>query len=446
MKNLFFTAKTDYQKSLISHVKALEIKGHSKGDSIKLVLENNTHLAMKGGKRATERTLYRWVKRYEDEGENLFKTKREYDKYSHIDERTIKEFVRLKEKDEYLSIPEAIKILEDAEFVKKGTLSRSTVWRIARDYNLPLHLKDQVTKSKKMRFEYAHRLDMVICDGKHFRAGSKEHKRVLISFMDDSARMCLMTKVGESENSRVFLRGLYDLIRHHGVPRLLFMDNGSGFKNHEVDEICSKLKINIVYGTARYPEGRGKIERFNRTITTKLLRGFRKNPEIDSHISFLERMIKKWIHEYNNTVHRSLGISPYEKWSSDKTEINFPYDSEKLREMFSITFLRKVSADNIIQHLSCSYELPTGYSGRKVKLIENVITNEISFNHKGKLILLKKVDLAYNAEVKRKGKGKTKKEKPVVDVVTVLNELLKKTSFQLVDENGNFFGKKEESL
>jgi len=114
--------------------------------------------------------------------------------------------------------------------------------------------------------------------------------------------------------------------------------------------------------------------------------------------------------------------------------------------MFSITFLRKVSADNIIQHLSCSYELPAGYSGRKVKLIENVITNEISFNHKGKLILLKKVDLAYNAEVKRKGKGKTKKEKPVVDVVTVLNELLKKTSFQLVDENGNFFGKKEENL
>jgi transposase InsO family protein len=398
---------------------------------------------MKGGRRVTERTLYRWLKRYENEGENLFKIKRQYDKYSHINEKTIKEFSRLKEKDEYLSIPEAINILERKELIKKGTLSRSTAWRIAKDHNLPLHLKDQVTKSKKMRFEYAHRLDMVICDGKHFRAGSKEHKRVLISFMDDSTRMCLMTKVGESENSRVFLRGLYDLIRHHGVPRLLFMDNGSGFKNHEVDEICSKLNINIVYGTARYPEGRGKIERFNRTITTKLLRGFRKNPEIDSHICFLESIIRKWIHEYNNSVHSSLGISPYEKWSNDKTEINFPYDSEKLREMFSVTLFRKVSPDNIIQHLSHSYELPMGYSGRKVKLIENVITNEILFDNKGELVLLKKVDLVYNAEVKRKGKGKPKKEKPTSDVVTVLTELLKKFPFQLVDENGNFFGNKE---
>jgi len=439
--------KKDYQLLLVNHAKALELQGVPKIESLAMVIKNNNHISLKGGKRASERTLRRWIDLFEKEGHDTFENKKrgEYEKFKDIKENVTKRFIELKKGDKYLSVPKVIRILEKENLIKKGEISRNTGWRISNYYNLPLCLRDQ-HKSKKIRFEFKHRMDMVICDGKHFRAGIKENKRVVISFLDDSTRMCLVTKVGPSEKSRVFLRGLYDLIRHYGIPRIIFLDNGSGFKNNEVQEICQKLKINMIHGTPRYPEGRGKIERFNRTIGNDFLRTFPCNPKIKPDIMFLENIIKKATEEYNHTIHSSLRKTPYEKWHEDDMELKFPYSPEKLQSLFSINLIRKVSEDNIVKHFSKSYEVPIDYSGRKIVLIENVITGELFFEHHKKYISLKEVNLELNADIKRQGKPHPEREKETdrnKNKISVLTSELEHNPCTMVDEDGNYFERED---
>lgn len=57
---------------------------------------------------------------------------------------------------------------------------------------------------------------MVLCDGKQLRAGASRAKRVALHFIDDATRLALHVVVGTSETTRLFLRGLYELVCKYG--------------------------------------------------------------------------------------------------------------------------------------------------------------------------------------------------------------------------------------
>src|SRR5690606_887964 len=91
------------------------------------------------------------------------------------------------------------------------------------------------------RFRYAHRMQMVLCDGKHFIAGPNRRKRVALYFLDDATRMVLNVIVGPSESAALFLRGLHGLFLAHGCPDALYVDLGSGFKADDVGAVFTAL-------------------------------------------------------------------------------------------------------------------------------------------------------------------------------------------------------------
>lgn len=94
---------------------------------------------------------------------------------------------------------------------------------------LPTRYRASKHEDDTRRFAHPHRMNMVLCDGKHFRAGIHRLRRVVLYFLDDCTRMVLHAVVGTSENTLLFLRGLFEMVQRVGLLDGLYMDHGPGF-------------------------------------------------------------------------------------------------------------------------------------------------------------------------------------------------------------------------
>ena len=56
-----------------------------------------------------------------------------------------------------------------------------------------------------------------------------------------------------------------------GVPDAVYVDNGSAFVDAWLLRACAKLGIRLIHSTPGRPQGRGKIERFFRTVREQFL-------------------------------------------------------------------------------------------------------------------------------------------------------------------------------
>jgi putative transposase len=55
------------------------------------------------------------------------------------------------------------------------------------------------------------------------------------------------------------------------VPETLYTDHGSDFTSKHIEQVSIDLKIKLIFSEIGTPRGRGKIERFFRTLNQKLV-------------------------------------------------------------------------------------------------------------------------------------------------------------------------------
>ena len=58
-----------------------------------------------------------------------------------------------------------------------------------------------------------------------------------------------------------------------GIPETFYIDHGSVFTSHHLEQVSVDLNMALVFSEPGMPRGRGKIERFFRTVNQMLLRG-----------------------------------------------------------------------------------------------------------------------------------------------------------------------------
>lgn len=407
------TALFRYQ--VISKVLIREFRGEPRSVAIRAVSEME-HLTVDHDlRRIGERSIYRWLGAYEIFGfTGLVSAERTRTEDSEVLPKELIDFIKLQKGDDPLvSVPELIRRAYLLGIIDPSIkINRTTVWRTLKRMGLDTRRH----KSKKLardshRFAYPHRMNMVLCDGKHFRAGSGRLKRMAFIFLDDATRTALHVVVGTSENARLFLRGLFETIMHYGLMTALYVDNGPGFRADDAINVLQKLDILFIHGEKAYPEGRGKLERFNRTIKEQVLRYLYGNPEIDPECSALELRLRHYLmNQYNQTPHESLKKdTPWCRFNNDPNPLRFYKSREQLNRAFILHEKRKVSNDHVISFDGTLYEVMRGYAGKKIILHRNVLDGSIAVMHDNRLVKLSPVDLEKNAHLKRI-KPKTKKD------------------------------------
>ena len=211
--------------------------------------------------------------------------------------------------------------------------------------------------------------------------------------------------VGTSETAVLFLRGFYGVLQRVGRMDIVYFDNGSGFSADASHAVISGLDIGHVHGTAGYPPGRGKIERFNQTAQEAILRHLTRD-DVDPDCTSLELRLAHYLAEvYNTQSHSSLhGMSPQEAFLRDDRPLR-PYpDADALRQKFFVEEERLVSNDHIISVDSVWYEVPRGLAGKRVMVARDVfVPSHLRLDHEGRSIRLREVDLNANARTRRSG-------------------------------------------
>lgn len=363
-----------------------------------------THITENGEARTVRlRTLYRWLAAYQQDGVSGLEPATRSVAFTALSAAFLAFLSNEKTTDPSASIPEIIRRARQQQVLTADeTVSRVTVYRAADRLGLPLTRRASKRDTDMRRFAYPHRMRMVLVDGKHFRAGHARLKRVAFFFIDDCSRFVLGVVVGTSESTKLLVHGLFQVILQFGLMDILYFDRGPGFISDDTHAVCVRLGLHFVHGKAHYPEGHGKIERFNQTASDDVLRGLCR-AEVDPDLGSLELRLRHYVeHQYNVRPHESLnGQSPVAHWDADERPLRFPRDQDDLRSRFLITEVRKVSSDNIVSVDGVCYEVPRGHARDRIELRRQTLDGSIWTPHEGRLVCLHPVDLAYNAQAGR---------------------------------------------
>ena len=112
------------------------------------------------------------------------------------------------------------------------------------------------------------------------------------------------------------------------------MDNGSHYRSQHLALICAKLGIALIHSRPYQPQGRGKQERWFRTVRSQFLPLLGRD-DLRS-LQDLNRRLWAWVEgEYHHSPHRSLdGQTPLERWASQADAVRFPDPNLDLDEVF----------------------------------------------------------------------------------------------------------------
>ncbi|MGD7003780.1 Mu transposase C-terminal domain-containing protein [Corynebacterium halotolerans] len=107
-----------------------------------------------------------------------------------------------------------------------------------------------------------------------------------------------------------------------GIPDVLYVDHGTDFTSHRLAQTAKDLHFEIIYSTVARPQGRGKIERIFRTITTELLAelpGYlaegHRHPAPVLTLPELDTVIAAFIGTtYHQRIHPEINTTPHQAW------------------------------------------------------------------------------------------------------------------------------------
>src|SRR6476659_307954 len=93
----------------------------------------------------------------------------------------------------------------------------------------------------------------------------------MFAFLDDRSRAVMAARFGFHEDTVRLAVALRPALAARGVPGSIYVDNGSAFVDSWLLRACASLGVKLVHSTPGRPQGRGKIERFFRTVREQFL-------------------------------------------------------------------------------------------------------------------------------------------------------------------------------
>jgi putative transposase len=133
---------------------------------------------------------------------------------------------------------------------------------------------------------------------------------------------------------------LKQAILRRGLPDALYVDNGAAYRADQFAFACAHLGIRLRHSAPYASEGRGVIERWNRTVVEQVepeLRALRLTDRREIQLRF-----EAWLEQrYHLTVHEATGQAPLDRFAAADFVPRYP-DPVLVAETFRIRVRRKV--------------------------------------------------------------------------------------------------------
>jgi putative transposase len=236
--------------------------------------------------------------------------------------------------------------------------------------------------------------------GPYIKVQEKMIQTKLIAFIDDASRVICHAQFFTNENTDALVTAMKAAFYKRGVPKQLYVDNGSIYSSQEITLICARVGCILRHTPVRDGASKGKIERFFRGLRDRFL-----SHKLDlSSLEVLNKQLTQWIEEeYNSQKHSAIGMTPLSRFALDMKCINFLPPNKANDELFYAEETRKVKKDNTFSFKNIRYEAP-------VDLRSKTVTIRFDRSRLDKIIVYYKsqrageayeLDLIANAKIKR---------------------------------------------
>jgi len=289
----------------------------SHGDLTKAINElSKRRYSIPGSNRTTigAGTIEDWLYAYRYNGLEGLKPKNRSDQGTTrmLEAAQLKEIIEYRNNHRRAPLRLVIIKLQEEQKLPPGEYPLSTLYRYLRQHTPKRTIP--VTGREQKRFVHRFPNDCWQCDVMHGHYisdnGEKVKKTYLIAIIDDCSRVIVGAQFFFSEATVNVKEVLRTAVLTYGVPDKLFLDNGKNFCAQDIQIACAAMNCALIHSTPYYPEGKGKIERFFRTVRDCFLSVL---PKVTS-LQELNSLFSDWLtHQYNRAAHSALdGATPLE--------------------------------------------------------------------------------------------------------------------------------------
>lgn len=220
-------------------------------------------------------------------------------------------------------------------------------------------------------------------------------KAILIAFLDDHSRAVVAARWGHAENAVALRETLKVALAARGRPAQCYVDNGAMFIDAGLRRACAVLGIRLSHSQPRRPAGRGKIERFFKTVRDQFLVEISDHPSDPSptgiavgssvaSLAELNSLFTAWVEQvYHQRVHTETGMAPLARFLAAGPPVPIP--AGLLAEAFRWGEWRTVTKTATVSLQGNHYEVDAALAGSRVELVFDPFDlSDIDVRHHGR--------------------------------------------------------------
>ncbi len=249
-------------------------------------------------------------------------------------------------------------------------LSSSSLYRFLKERGLTeRELLKPTAERRKFEAEHANQIwqsDMLY--GPYIqRPEGGRRQAFLYAVIDDASRLIPHAQFYLSEGLDSLLDCLRQAVAARGLPVRLYVDNGKVYHSIQLARIAASLGILVVHTPPYEPQGRGKVERWFRTVREQFLANLDRKHALT--LEDLNTRFWAWIdNAYHSSVHSSLGATPLLRWQRDIEHIRQIPPATDVRRLFFYRLTRRVRRDSTFLLNARFYEVPGHLAGRQIEI------------------------------------------------------------------------------
>ena len=318
--------------------------------------------------RVSRSAILLWATAYKEGGSRLetLKPKVRVDKggYRGLETGLCMAIRRLKKEEPTMTVPVMLQKLRHAKELDEATpFKRASIYRFIKNEKLS---EAGAADVDRRRFEAEFPNDIWQCDVMHgpmvVVPGGGKRKAYLIAIMDDHSRLIVGAQFLLSETYEALRSCLRQAIERRGLPRKFYVDNGACYRADALEQSLALLGIALTHSRPYIPEGRGKIERWFRTVRMNFIP---LNAPEGVTLAQIQERLATWVDAYNTSLHSSLQTTPERRFRAGIACVRpAPKD---LLAYFRTVQLRRVKKDRTIRLGGKIFEVPLGLMNKTVQ-------------------------------------------------------------------------------
>jgi len=284
----------------------------------------------------------------------------------------------------------------------KAPLSESSLYRFLKSRGLTKRELLTKTGFKKFEAEYANQIwQSDVMFGPYVdRPGGGKRQCFLCAILDDASRLIPHAEFYPEQGLESLLHCLRHGIAARGIPVRFYVDNGKIYRSRQLERIAASVGILIVHTPPYQPEGRGKIERFFRSVREGFLASL--DPRQVRTLDELNTRFQTWLQSaYHQEKHGALESTPLLRWQRDIDHIRQLPPATDLRRLFFYRVDRLVRRDSTFLIFRRFYEAPPHLAGKRIEVrFDPLDNNEVEIYFQGQLqATARPVDTIVNAQL-----------------------------------------------